>query len=552
MRQGAVLERELAIAPRARGFYATRALYAGLLAAIVATCWLVVTATQSVETVGDAARFGATLLKILAPLQLTLAVMASAVLAAISVTAEKDRRTLEMLLVSDLSDRELVVGKLAGSLLQVVLLIVAAIPVFAIVALFGGVTAGQLARLFLVTLGASLAAGSIATAVAFWKETTFQAIAITLFMLVAWVAAGEIVRGVAGGPTGDGVSPARAVFASLSAAPGAAGAVLVFLAISAGIVVAANWVAIRRVRPWNLAQDASRIREEARGRPAREIRGNPILWREICTRSHGRTVLLVRLAWLALFAVAVHGVWREARSPRPDPMAVAIAIVPMAVASLLAVATLGVTGITTEKDRGAFDLLLVSDLEPGEIVWGKLLGALGVAREIVLLPVATIAAMWAGGLITSEHAGYMAVGMGVLVFFCAVLGVHVGLTHAFSRRAIAVTLGTVAFLFVGVATAMRIMVAFGSSFELQLAPFLAVIVGGSIGLYAALAARVPSSAIGWAAAVLPALTFVAITSFLQGQPLQVFLVVLAAYGFSIAAMLVPALGAFDAITGRSG
>ena len=111
--------------------------------------------------------------------------------------------------------------------------------------------------------------------------------------------------------------------------------------------------------------------------------------------------------------------------------------------------------------------------------------------------------------------------------------------------------GTVTFLFVGVATAMRIMFAFGSSFELQLAPFLAVIVGGAIGLYAALSARNPSPAIGWASALLPSLTFVAITSFLQGNSLQVLFVTVVAYGFATLALLVPAIGAFDLLTGRT-
>ena len=108
-----------------------------------------------------------------------------------------------------------------------------------------------------------------------------------------------------------------------------------------------------------------------------------------------------------------------------------------------------------------------------------------------------------------------------------------------------------AFLFVGVATTMRIMVAFGSSFELQLAPFLATIVGGAVGLYAALSARNPSPAIAWASALLPALTFVAITGFLQGNTLQVLLVTAVAYGFATLALLVPAIGAFDLLTGRT-
>jgi len=549
---GAVFERELAVAPRSRGLYVGRALYAGLLLAIIATCWLFVTATRPVETVGDAARFGATVLRILAPLQLALSAMAAAMLAAISVCAEKDRKTLEMLLVSDLTDRELVIGKLAGSLLQVLLLVFSAAPVFAAVSLFGGVTAAQLTRLFAVTVAASLAAASLATAVAFWKDSTFQAIAVTLFLLAGWAAAGEVVRGLAG-DAASGVSPVRVAFEAISALPDATTSVVRFLAISAGIVLLANVVAVVRMRRWNLVLEPARpVLAASTTRAARVVRGNPILWREVCTGAYGRMLPLVRIAWLVLFAVAMLGVWRETRLPRADAMNVALALVPMALASLLSVATLGVTSITAERDRGSFDLLLVSDLEPREIVFGKLFGALAVAREIVLLPLVSTLTLVAAGLASGEHAVYLAGGMAVLLFFCAVLGVHVGLSYRRSRTAIAVTLGTVVFLFVGVATAMRIMVAFGSSFELQLAPFLAVIVGGSVGLYACLAARVPSAAIGWAAALLPALTFIAITSFLQGQALQVFLVVVAAYGFSTAAMLVPAVGAFDTITGRSG
>jgi hypothetical protein len=98
---------------------------------------------------------------------------------------------------------------------------------------------------------------------------------------------------------------------------------------------------------------------------------------------------------------------------------------------------------------------------------------------------------------------------------------------------------------------MRIMVAFGGSFELQLAPFLAVIVGGAVGLYAALSARNPSPAVAWASALLPSLTFTAIAGFLQGQTLQVFLIVAVAYGFATAALLVPSIGAFDLLTGRT-
>ncbi len=554
---GAVFEREVQAVPRARGLFVARAVYCGALLGIVATCWLVVTGTQAVTTAGDTARFGATLLRILAPLQLSLAMLAAAMTSTVAVTSEKDRRTLELLLISRLSDGQLVLGKLAGSLLRVMLLLLAAVPVFVIASLFGGVTMPQLVRLFVVTVAAALAAASVATCIAFWKDTTFQALAITTFALVAWVAIGEVVAGRFGAAVGAQVSPARAVFAAIT--PTGGDTLLPFLAVAAALIVAANVVAVSRVRAWNTTQEMRRQPEAAGGaaraasakRPSRVVWDNPVLWREICTRAHGKALLVVRLAWLLLFAAAVAGIVAEARRPRPDGLAVAVAVVPMALASLLAVAAMAVTSITTERDRGALDVLLVTDLEPSEFVWGKLFGVLTAAREIVLLPLVLCGALAATRITTIENAIYMALGLAVLLFFAAVLGLHAGLSHTSSRRAIAVALGTVAFLFVGVSTAMRIMVAFGSSFELQLAPFLAVIVGGAIGLYAALSARNPSPAIGWASALLPALTFVAITGFLQGNALQVFLVAAAAYGFATLAMLVPAIGAFDLLTGRT-
>ena len=119
----------------------------------------------------------------------------------------------------------------------------------------------------------------------------------------------------------------------------------------------------------------------------------------------------------------------------------------MALASLLAVTALAVTSITTERDRGSLDLLLVSDLEPKEFIWGKLFGALAVAREVVVLPLLLCIALIVSGIASVENGCYLVLGTAILLFFAAVLGIHIGLSYPSSRRAIAVGLGTVAFLF---------------------------------------------------------------------------------------------------------
>ena len=327
MRVGAVLERELRIAPRSRSMYIARAVYAGMLLLIVATCWLVVTGTQAIETAGETGRFAATLLRILAPLQLVLAALAAAAVSAVSVTSEKDRRTLELLLVSSLTDAEIVLGKLAASLLQVLLLLHPAIPVFALVSLFGGVTNVQLARLFAVTAAAAIASAGLANAIAFWKETTFQTVAVTLFGLALWTAVGEGVATVWGGAAAAGVSPARAVFAGIE--PAGAGGRIVLVAVCLGVVVASGLVATLRLRPWNLV-GGSRY-ESVRAETAsitspRTVWSHPVLWKEICTRVHGKAIVFVRVAWLALFAAAIWGILQQSGQQRPDRLALAVAV----------------------------------------------------------------------------------------------------------------------------------------------------------------------------------------------------------------------------------
>ena len=98
---------------------------------------------------------------------------------------------------------------------------------------------------------------------------------------------------------------------------------------------------------------------------------------------------------------------------------------------------------------------------------------------------------------------------------------------------------------------MVMMISFSGSFQTQLLPFLALILVGGVGLFVSLGARNPSPAIFAASLLLPFATFYAITSFLLQQHLAVFLVTAGVYGFTIAAMMMPALGEFDIAMGRT-
>ena len=134
-----------------------------------------------------------------------------------------------------------------------------------------------------------------------------------------------------------------------------------------------------------------------------------------------------------------------------------------------------------------------------------LLGCLLPLLVIFLLPlfglgegVALFVALWYARWLSTEQLAFLLGGWATLNAFAATLGLHAGITYANSRTAIAVSIGTLLFLFLGVATCMRIMLAFSNSFEYQLTSFLGFIAGGGIGLFVALGWRNPSQAIFWA------------------------------------------------------
>ena len=139
--------------------YVSRASYGLALLVLMSTAWLVLTGTQLIRDVGDLARFGMTLFQILAPLQLAVVIFFSALLAASAVSQEKDRRTLDLLLLTKLSNTELVLGKLLAALLNVFVLLAVGLPVFMLAALFGGVSFAQIGRVFAVTVLSVLAGG---------------------------------------------------------------------------------------------------------------------------------------------------------------------------------------------------------------------------------------------------------------------------------------------------------------------------------------------------------------------------------------------------------
>jgi ABC-type transport system involved in multi-copper enzyme maturation permease subunit len=646
---GPIFNREWLTVPRRPRHYVNRAAYLGILWVLGLTAWQMTVGWTRTATLGDAARFGLLLFQIVAFVQLTLLVFFAALSSASAITLEKDRRTFILLLLTDLRDHEIVLGKLLGSLLQIGLLLAATVPVLALLLLLGGIGPGQLAQAVVLIGAAVLAAGSLGGLVALWRDRTFPALALTVLFLVlylgltlnlpaflallapaaaglvVWAAVGRRVRSprarltlaaalvalvpVVAAPLWWFLSGWRELldaepvaqawlhpFVALSAVvnpnvgeaapavPAAYGCAGVMLLLTAFL----NGWGILWLRAWNPsgepimqrespeqadAEEKDRLKAHAAPGQVRQVWANPILWREIATRAYGRRPFLVKLAYFVVLGLvcyyALAPVWGGGEHVG---FATVLGLVLTGVLSLLLVSAQAVTAITSERDTGALDLLLVTDLTPKEFIFGKILGICWNAKEYLLPPLILAVVYGCLGLLATPPRGHPELGASanaealacavgaavVLLAFALVLGMHVALRTQNSRLAIINTLGTVFFLSVGTGVCIA-LIRINRQFEYQWASFILFIMAGIGGLWWVLSADRPSAALTLASWLCPLAVFYTVTNILvakpgtdeTGDPLVPFLVMGGAFGFTVAAMLVPLVSEFDVALGRT-
>jgi hypothetical protein len=290
----------------------------------------------------------------------------------------------------------------------------------------------------------------------------------------------------------------------------------------------------------------------AKARPYRHAWTNPILWRELMTRAYGAKPLIIKGCYILLFALGI-GLFFHLGRDLESPLQSTLGLIPigLAILSLVLINAQGVTSLTSERDTGALDLLLVSELSPKEFIYGKLYGALYNSKEMIALPVMTAIAMCVLGIMTGENLILFLIDFLLLCHFSAMLGLHSAITYTSSRTAVASSLATIFFLMVGILLCAFLIVLNNQEFARQLLSFMIFIGAGSVALFGSLGAKNPSHAIALVALLTPFWTFYCIISLVNGDFMAAFLVSAGIYGFAILAMLVPAVGDFDIALGRT-
>ena len=101
------------------------------------------------------------------------------------------------MLLTDLSDAEIVLGKLAGRLLPVLGLLACTLPMLELLTLLGGVDPTALLSAFVITASVAVLGCSLALAVSLWMVKVHEALLITYAILCGWLLAWPILELVA-------------------------------------------------------------------------------------------------------------------------------------------------------------------------------------------------------------------------------------------------------------------------------------------------------------------------------------------------------------------
>lgn len=445
---GPVFKAECVTAARQFRTYATRALAVSLLFIGLAVVAAVSRQGMSLRTFRDLAAVGESFYYVLVSIQISLMLLVAPAAAAGAICVDKARGALAHVLVTDLSDFEIVFGKLCSRLMPVVLLVFAMLPVTILASLLGGIDPQALIGSFLVTLGVGVLGCSLAMLISVWAKRPHEVIGAVLMIWVVWILGPQLVH--------LAISPAMMWFAApmsalnytqpywLAFAPYAhpreielvhyfgffAGALALSACFACVAALQVRRVAVAQMgeggrkkskRSRAIAPFFSRLRLRLPG-PSLDL--NPVLWREWRYRKPGRWGAAVALCYGALAAVASAIAFFSAMGGRlgPQPTSAIVNAFQVSIGLLLLTAS-AVTSLSEERARGALDVLLTTPLSTLEVVSGKWLAAFRSAPLLTIFPALVVLAgvplsrAWSAPLLALMILAYAAgcVSLGLLI-----------------------------------------------------------------------------------------------------------------------------------------
>ncbi len=495
---GPVFAKEMVEISRRRRYFLNRVLYGGALLLAFLFGWLEArpwrAAHNSENSIHIAAEIASALFVSLYCIQYMAVYLFVPMFVAGVIATEREDKTLDLLFTTHLSDREIVLGKLFSRLMVLALLFLCAVPIFSLISLFGGIDPAAVWKSLTETLLAMVFTGSFAVYFSSVSNRQVPALIRTYWWLAAWLLllpmgtvmifetfsvrqSDPLALLFFGQVLINPIAPFLATlspqlgeefernigswyYASSYVFPLFFSSVLLWRAVSKLRVPATSsnrffgafamvcvfrqrlrdvglWVAFRRRR------QASRL---LRTIPV----SNPLWLRSRLARVYDRDGHLTRIQWIGVLWTLFFFVLILLGTPIRLYDTIFAILVPTWIAVAFFLTVISASSLVGDRRHGFFELLLITDLEPREIIDGTLAAVWEHVRIAVLLACSLTAFLVAGDFVLWYDALASVSAAGSFGLFLMMLGVSCSLVAPTAVASLAATIVLPLLMCVGV------------------------------------------------------------------------------------------------------
>ena len=425
---GPVFVYESLIFARRRQVYAGRMLFVlALLVGLWISWWNNVNDPGSGRPLGSRpgalqamARAGASFFYAMAGIQLSIVLLVAPAATAGALCQDRARGILAQMATTDLSDSEIVLGKLFSRLAPILALLACAVPVVSLAALLGGIDGGALVGLFAVSAAVAVLGCSMALSISVEVAKTHEVVMAVLLLVACWLLSLPLWGGIASvyrlPPPPDwyyATNPYVLAYAPYSW-PGHFGPLEFGLFVAGALALSAGMLAatIARLRRFVLPAEVGRrgrklrvpglrrlpslraemaaIRRWMERLPGPSLDGNPVLWREWHRSRPARLAQIIwGLYWIGTVlatGIGIRNVIAYGINDMTGGFMIRAALVVQSVLGLMLLSVQGPTALGEERIRGSLDILMAAPISTRAIVWGKWMGTYRVVLWLAVLP----------------------------------------------------------------------------------------------------------------------------------------------------------------------
>lgn len=322
--------------------------------------------------------------------QYVLASLMAPTFAAGAISGEKERKTYEMLLASPLRPWAIVIGKMVASLTHLAVLIIASLPIIMLALPLGGVSIYEVLGAYLWLLISIVLFGSIGLACSCGFQRTASSLVVSYLIILPLVIVGALFwRGLES-------SGSLRLWIAIAILPP------LYLTVS-GLLC--RWTAHRLLYPPDVGsegKDVVDLEEESRNAIGMVIQrdqfpdrlfapprrtalmrddANPVYDKEIHAELFSQGTLMLRLVIQIsmLLAIPLMAAFLFIR-PQYSPWYIAYVLI----FNILVAPVFSAGALTSERERQTLELLLTTQLQPWQIMWGKLLAGFRVSYVLTM------------------------------------------------------------------------------------------------------------------------------------------------------------------------